>query len=187
MKIIFIITLLIIHLSCGNRIDKKKEVQIPVENGVMKTYETPVKNSPQVVRKISKEEKDKIDIDAKNCIVFLKYYLSLNAEPTLTDLDQAFILWQKNKEKTYTAQQVQQMLGSYFGNYCVNTLNMEWVFIEDEYGKDFAVQSKEFDVMTFPFSSIQKRIDDDENDFINGLYLLIKDKLSDDKSKRKVK
>jgi hypothetical protein len=187
MKIIFIIVALFVNLGCGNQIEEKKEVPIPVDNEVIKTDEIPAKNSPQSIRKIRGEEKNKINIDAKDCILFLNYYLPLTTEPTLNDLDSAFKLWQKSKEKVYTAKQVQQMLGSYFGNYCVNTLNMEWVFIEDGYGKDFAVQSKEFVVMTFPFSSIQKRIDDGENDFINSLYFSTKNQLSDNKSKRKVK
>jgi hypothetical protein len=47
---------------------------------------------------------------------------------------------------------------------------MEWVVVTDEYGTDYAVRSKQSEVMAFPFSSVAKRIERDQYDFMVGVY-----------------
>jgi hypothetical protein len=51
---------------------------------------------------------------------------------------------------------------------------MEWVTVSDEYGTNYAVRGKSAEVMAFPFSSVLKRIENNEHDFMYGVYYAVK-------------
>jgi hypothetical protein len=55
---------------------------------------------------------------------------------------------------------------------------MEWVVVEDEYGTDYAVRSKTVEVMGFPFSTVMKRIDDQQFDFLDGVFHALKERVN---------
>ena len=55
---------------------------------------------------------------------------------------------------------------------------MEWVTVNDEYGTDYAVRSTKVELMTFPFSTVLKRIEDKQHDFVYGVYYTVKEMLT---------
>ena len=55
---------------------------------------------------------------------------------------------------------------------------MEWVTVTDEYGTDYAVRSTKVELMSFPFSTVFKRIEDKKHDFVQGVYYTIKEMLT---------
>ena len=158
---------------------------IETDEGTLTNTVTEVDNFPQKVLLATQSDRDEIDLLSKRCIVFAKEYLNINHEPTLKELDQAFLLWQIKDKKKYTDEDIKQIIGSYFGNYCVNNADMEWVFVEDKYGKELAVQSNVYEVISFPYSIVQKRIDNNENTFLNNVYILITHQLNEERSKKR--
>ena len=56
-------------------------------------------------------------------------------------------------------------------------LDMEWVTVSDELGSAFAVRHRKFTVVAYPFSSVQKRIDDRSYGFIEKIYYTAKNRL----------
>ena len=65
------------------------------------------------------------------------------------------------------------MLGAYLGNNLVEELEMEWVVVTDKYGTDYAVRGKKYEVLSFPFSSVMKRIENNQYDFMAGVYYVV--------------
>ena len=55
---------------------------------------------------------------------------------------------------------------------------MEWVTVTDEYGTDYAVRSTKVEVMSFPFSTVLKRIENKKYDFVHGAYYTVKEMLT---------
>lgn len=94
--------------------------------------------------------------------------------PTLKDCDQAFRAWLKSPHRSHTEQQTIEILGSYLGQCCVQDLPMEWVKVTDQYGEDYAVRHVKSEAMGFPFSSVMKRIEDKQHDFMHGVFHTIK-------------
>src|SRR5690606_18935552 len=106
--------------------------------------------------------------------LFVSYYLPDIKSPVLKDYDKAFRLWQLSATKQYTDDQVVELLGAYLGQKFVNDLDMEWVEITDEYGTDYAVRGKVKEITSFPFSTVFKRVEDNEYDFLYGVYHTVK-------------
>ena len=52
--------------------------------------------------------------------------------------------------------------------------------MSDEYGTDYAVRGKSVEVMAFPFSTVMKRVEDREYDFLYPVYHSIKQGLESD-------
>ena len=42
--------------------------------------------------------------------------------------------------------------------------------VTDQDGTDYAVRAKKFEVMSFPFSSVEKRVERNQYDFMVGIY-----------------
>lgn len=55
---------------------------------------------------------------------------------------------------------------------------MEWVTVADEIGTDYAVRSTKVEVISFPFSTVLKRTEDKEYDFVHGVYYTVKEMLT---------
>ncbi len=66
------------------------------------------------------------------------------------------------------------MLGAYLGNQFITEFQMEWVVVTDQFGTDYAVRAKKYEVMSFPFSSVEKRVDNNQYDFMVGIYYILK-------------
>lgn len=86
--------------------------------------------------------------------------------------------WQTSKAPKHSKEQVIEILGGYLGNKCVADFDMEWVTVTDQFGTDYAIRSKSVEVMAFPFSTVLKRIENKEYDFLYGVYHTIKHTLT---------
>ncbi|QDV88774.1 DUF3806 domain-containing protein [Planctomycetes bacterium TBK1r] len=71
-----------------------------------------------------------------------------------------------------------QITGGCLGNKGVTDFDLEWITVADEYGTDDAVRSAKVEVMSFPFSTVLKRIEDKKYDFVHGVYFTVKEMLT---------
>ena len=84
------------------------------------------------------------------------------------DLDSAFSSWMKEGRKTFIGETVAHGLGAAFGKNLCDTHGFEWVVLEDQYGRDFAVRCPQTGVMGFPVDSVIKRTASRETQFIES-------------------
>lgn len=105
------------------------------------------------------------------------------ATPSLESYDEAFRLWQRDESHRFSTDVVER-LGSYLGNRLADDFDMEWVELTDEYGTDLAVRARRFEVLSFPFSSVGKRIQNNQYDFMAGVYYAVKDAIASGPERR---
>lgn len=63
-----------------------------------------------------------------------------------------------------------QCLGVTLGDAFVQKLGLEWIAVEDEYGRDPAVRLKGTSIILFPLTMISKRIEKGENVDVHDLF-----------------
>lgn len=114
---------------------------------------------------------------------FVAHYVPSATEPGLKDYDEAFCAWQLDKSPPFTEQQVTEAIGGYLGNKCVAGFEMEWVVVTDEIGTDYAIRSKKVELISFPFSAVFKRTENQERDFVHGVYYAVKDMATNGEAK----
>ena len=76
-----------------------------------------------------------------------------------------------------------QCLGITFGDALAQKLNLKWVAIEDEYGRDPALVVEGTSIITFPLTSISKRIENGEEVDIFKLFENACEKINELKQK----
>ena len=76
-----------------------------------------------------------------------------------------------------------QALGITLGDALVQKLGMEWVTVEDEYGRDPSVCFADTKLMAHPLTMISKRIEDGEEVDVYDLFEKICERLEDLKDK----
>lgn len=150
-----------------------KEVEIKTSEGTVRVQQSQVEATPQKITPLKGDQLKQLASLPKND-AFVKHYKPDTIEPTLVDYDEAFIAWQKDKTGKYSADDVVMIVGGYLGNRCIADFDMQWVRVEDEYGTDFAVRAKKSEVMIFPFSSVQKRVNASNSGFVHGVYHALK-------------
>jgi len=73
------------------------------------------------------------------------------------------------REQTYEL----QCLGTVLGDALVDELGMEWIMVEDEYGRDAAVRMPGTTIILYPLTMISKRVERGEDvdvfDLFNGV------------------
>jgi hypothetical protein len=106
------------------------------------------------------------------------------AAPSLRACDDAFARWQTDKGLRFTDQDVVEMLGAYLGNCLAGEFDMEWVSVTDQYGTDLAVRSRTYEILSFPFASVSKRVEKNEHDFMVGVRYAVQDMISRGMMKR---
>lgn len=153
--------------------DSPKIISLPDGSTVENKVST-IDPVPQEIRLLTHEELQDIASASRQSKLFVNYYLADVKDPDLKDYDNAFHAWQLSKNKTYSSQQVVELIGSYLGEKCVNELDMEWVEITDEYGTDRAVRGKSVEITSFPFSVVSKRIERNEHEFIYAVFHTVK-------------
>jgi Domain of unknown function (DUF3806) len=103
--------------------------------------------------------------------------LCASGSTRLDDLDASFAGWIESEDKEgYTPQAVEALIGAAFGQYCIDTLDMEWVQVKDSFGASFAVVGKTIDVRSYPFDMVAKRIASEEIGFMAGVYMVLKNR-----------
>ena len=72
----------------------------------------------------------------------------------------------------FTADQIYELqcLGIILGDVFVQDLGMEWVMVEDEYGRDPAVRLPDTTILLYPMTMISKRIERGETVDVFDLY-----------------
>lgn len=147
---------------------------IQTPDGPITATKKTVDPTPQKIEPASSKQVLAIDALASQAKGFVATYLPGRSNPSLRDFDEAFRLWQLEEKRRYTEQQVIEVLGAYLGSQLITDFQMEWVTVTDQYGTDYAVRGKKFEVMSFPFSSVLKRIESNQYDFMAGVYYAIK-------------
>lgn len=168
------ITFLIPSIAISSE-PRQKTISTP--DGSISMTSKAVAPFPQKITLASPAEVARFNAHAAKGASFVSAYLpniKNIKEPTLKDFDEAFYLWLREKKQRYSSQQVVEILGSRLGKKLINDFDMEWVLVEDEYGTDYAVRAKKKETMSFPFSSVLKRIESNEHDFMVGVYQAVK-------------
>ncbi len=168
--------------SCGKPKDhsmnvpkpKPEELTIETPEGTVVGHTTEVDDFPQKVVPVNAAEARQFEEWARGATGFLTAYGTPQSENDLKQYDEAFKGWQDSQAKRHSDQDVINILGAYLGQRMVQDFDMEWVMVTDQYGKDYAVRHKTSELLTFPFSSVMKRIEDNEHDFIHGVYHVLK-------------
>jgi hypothetical protein len=129
---------------------------------------------PQETSVVTGEELEHLESLGKASPGFVATYLPNESVINLQNCDRAFRAWQTSESKQHSNERVIEILGGYLGSKCVDELNMEWVIVTDQFGTDYAVRSKtsasDSEVMLFPFSTVKKRIEKGEFDFLHNVY-----------------
>jgi Domain of unknown function (DUF3806) len=165
---------LIIIAGCSDVRDDKTSYTIQTPEGSITAHKSTVEPTPQKIAVVSGNKLKRLQSLDGQGPAFVATYLPNSRDPELKDYDLAFRAWEVSKTPQHSKEQVVEILGGYLGNKCVADFDMEWVTVTDEFGTDFAVRSKSAEVMAFPFSTVLKRIENNEFDFLHGVYHTIK-------------
>jgi len=178
---------LLLAAGCDMSAPEKKTSQLETPAGPV-TYDTTTleKAPPQKITVVTGEDLRKLRAIDDEALAFLHAYAGASAQPTLESYDAAFANWQQSKSPTYTNEQVIRLVGGVLGNRCVSDLDMEWVVVSDQFGTDYAVRSRTRDVTAFPFSTVLKRVEDHEHEFVASVFAVTKHSIqSGDAAERK--
>lgn len=77
-----------------------------------------------------------------------------------------------------------QCLGITFGDALAQELGLKWVAVEDEYGRDPALVVEGTSIITFPLTSISKRIENGEDVDVYSLFEKACSKINELKQKQ---
>lgn len=174
----FAITVLLFTIGSNPVADKPRQIKIDTPDGEVIAHDTHIEPTPQSVTVVAGDELTWLLSLGSDGPQFIARYLPKVKQATLKDYDSAFRAWQKDKSPQFDDQQVIQIIGGYLGNKCVADFDMEWVTVTDQYGTDYAVRSTKVELMSFPFSTVLKRIEDKKFDFVYGVYHTVKEMLS---------
>jgi len=190
-----IVSLAIIAASCEKRKDhsmnvpesKPEELTIETSEGTVVGHTTEVDEFPQNIVPVNAAEARQFEEWASGATTYLTDYGTPQSGNDLKQYDEAFKAWQDSHAKRHSDQDVINILGSYLGQRMVKDFDMEWVMVTDKYGKDYAVRHKTSELLSFPFSSVMKRIEDKEHDLIHGVYHVLKHEVEQGEFKQRTK
>ena len=182
MRLLSAVALLMMVIGCSDMSDnsapqESKPINIETPDGNVVANKTTADPTPQAITIVTGDELAMLHSLGSDGPDFVNTYLPNTNDPDLNDYDNAFRAWQTSESKQHSNEEVIELLGSYLGNKCIADLDMQWVTVSDEYGTDYAVRGTKFEVMAFPFSTVMKRVEDDEYDFLYGVYHTIKQTL----------
>ena len=154
--------------------DNKKTETIETASGSFVAHSKTVPDVPQLIQPVTGDDLVELRSFNDQSKEFLYTYLGSGIPPTLESYDLAFERWQASELPEHTSKQVIDILGGVLGNYCIDNLDMEWVIVTDEFGTDYGVRHLKSEVMAFPFSSVVKRIEKKESDFMVAVFEITK-------------
>lgn len=170
-----LLSMLLIPFIGTAKSQESKEISTPA--GTVSVTSTVVSPVPQQIVPLEAGKLRKINELDEAAMHFLVAYRP-GTTPSLKTYDEAFRLWQRDESPRFSIDDVVVRLGAYLGNRLVKDFDMEWVEVTDEYGIDLAVRSRKFEVMSFPLSSVAKRIKNNEYDFMVGVYYAVQDAIA---------
>lgn len=174
----FLVITVLLTIGCDPVANESHEIRIDTPDGEVAAHKTTVEPPSQTITVVDGDDLSRLQSLDADGPEFVAHYVPDVTEPGLKDYDAAFRAWQLDAGKPYTDKQVIDLIGGYLGNKCVADFGMEWVSVTDRYGTDFAVRSTRIEVMSFPFSTVAKRINDKKHDFVHGVYFTIKEMLT---------
>jgi len=139
-------------------------------NGTVTATTQTVDPVPQEIAAVALAQIKEFEGLALACWDFVAAYLGREATLSLESLDKSFRAWQIESSRQHSDQMVVLMLGAYLGQRLTNDLDMAWVTVVDEYGTDYAVRSRQWEVLSFPFAAVSKRIENHQCDFMVSVY-----------------
>lgn len=154
------------------------EVETP--EGVVNAARTTVDEFPQTVADIEESVLEAIDANVLLGPAFVREFVEGVSDPNLKDYDEAFKRWQDAAaigETEIANGTVIDLFGSILGNALVTDFEMKWVKVVDDYGTEYAVKGRRTEVFAYPFSTVGKRVDRGEHDFMYGVYHAIRQAL----------
>jgi hypothetical protein len=169
--------LLLVAAGCSGRGDSTKSITVKTHDGDVAASTTEVDSVPQGIEVLTGDMLSRTQSLGMRGAEFVAAYLPGTTNPDLKDYDRAFRVWQTSKSPQHTSEQVVEILGGYLGNKMIDDFDMEWVTVTDQYGTDYAVRHKKVELMGFPFSTVLKRIEKQEYDFMHGVYYTMKQTL----------
>jgi hypothetical protein len=149
-------------------------MDVKTPDGNINVNKTTVEPVPQKIVVVTGNELTVLESLANYGKEFVNKYLPEEINFDLKAHDRAFRAWQISKPPKHSDEEVIKIIGGYLGNKLVTDLNMEWVTVTDEYGIDYAVRSKSTEVISFPFSTVMKRVESGEYDFLYGVFYTTK-------------
>lgn len=155
--------------------DDKKTVTIQTPSGEI-TWKESVTNKDHfddTVTELTKDELVALERDSKRASVFIAAFVPPEHRTgnILEDLDTAFAAWLKSGQRdTFAAKDVIRVIGAALGDYDVQHLGVRWARVTDAHGSDIALVAENPLIRSFPFSSIQYRIEDNKSDFVVALF-----------------
>ena len=170
--------IVILTLGCKPAADEPRQVRMVTPDGEVNASVTSIEATPQTITVVDGEDLARLQSLDDAGPQFISHYLPEVTQAGLRDYDRAFRAWQLDKSPPYSDQQVIDIVGGYLGNKCIADFGMEWVIVTGQYGTNYAVRSTKVEVMSFPFSTVQKRIEGKEYDFVYGVYHTMKEMLA---------
>ena len=174
MRLFVPILIVVVAAGCSDTSDPPTAITIQTSEGDVTAHKSVGEPTSQKIVVVSGDALKRLQALSAQGPAFVAAYLPGTPEPDLKDYDRAFRAWQVSRAPQHSNEQVVEILGGCLGNKCVADFDMEWVTVTDEYGTDYAVRSKSVEVMAFPFSTVLKRIEDKEHDFLHGVYHTLK-------------
>lgn len=178
-RLLFVLPLILLVMENGVA-EEKQPVQIETDHGAIRWKEAPGEpdtGMARIVRDLTAEEKKKLDTDAEYAKELIKKYVpeSERSGELLEDLDLAFAGWLRSTStKKETKQKIISVMGAAYGRYCITHLGLRWAIARDNQGTAIALVRDDPEIISFPFSSIEYRIEDKKTDFIYALYAVLK-------------
>ncbi len=123
----------------------------------------------QKVEKLSGADLERVAAQRK----WVREHFQAESQHLYDDLDQKLSLLDgilKNRWIQVTETAKLQCLGITLGDALVQKLGFEWVTVEDEYGRDPAIQLPGTSIILFPLTMISKRIERREDVDVASLF-----------------
>ena len=189
----FFVSIAILFVGCEESKDpaernsesEPEELRIETDEGTVVGQATDVEDFPQKIVPVNAAESRQFAEWAAGGEAFLTTYGPLESENELKRYDEAFKAWQDSTTKKHSDQDVINIIGAYLGQRLAQDFDMEWVMVTDKFGQDYAVRHKTLELMSFPFSSVMKRVEDNEHDFIHGVYYILKNEVENGEWKQR--
>ncbi len=155
--------------------DDKKLVTIQTPSGevAFKEVNSNQKDFYDTVSELTRDELDAVERDTKRVPAFISAFVSLDDRTgdTLEDLDLAFAAWLTSEMRdTFTSKGVVRIVGCALGAHAIQHLGVRWARVTDTHGSDIALVAEHPLTRSFPFTSVQYRIEDNKTDFIVALF-----------------
>ncbi|MEP6672739.1 MAG: hypothetical protein ABJF10_26480 [Chthoniobacter sp.] len=157
-----VVTILLLTTALSMAADKKS-VTIQTPSGEITFTEGAIPNQKEFhdkVTELTPEERVAIERDSQRVRAYIAAFVSTDRRTgdVLEDLDMAFSAWLKSgKRDAFTSNDVIRIVGCALGSHAIQHLGV-------------ALVAEQPLTRSYPFTSVQYRIDDEETDFIVALY-----------------